>query len=88
MKRPDTFAERNMGSLIRIPARWLRGIFITALSHRSLIVELTRRGIHEKYRVIDAFIFRVLPDHRRLATGFVDPHVQPQIKALRSGGAS
>ncbi|MEI7037518.1 ABC transporter ATP-binding protein [Fulvimonas yonginensis] len=39
-------------------------------------------------RVVDATIFRVLPDPGRLATGFVDFHVQPQIEILASGGVS
>lgn len=30
--------------------RWSRGIFATALAHRSLVIELTRREIHGKYR--------------------------------------
>jgi lipopolysaccharide transport system ATP-binding protein len=39
-------------------------------------------------RVIDATIFRVLPDPGRLATGFVDFHVQPQVEVLASGAMS
>jgi lipopolysaccharide transport system ATP-binding protein len=39
-------------------------------------------------RVIDAFIFRVLPDPGRLATGFVDFHVQPQVEVVKSGSAA
>jgi lipopolysaccharide transport system ATP-binding protein len=33
-------------------------------------------------RVIDAILFRVLPDSARLATGYVDFHVQPQLEIL------
>jgi len=39
-------------------------------------------------RVVDAVVFRVLPDPGRLATGFVDFHVQPQVEVLESGEAS
>lgn len=39
-------------------------------------------------RVVDATIFRVLPDPGRLATGFVDFHVQSQIEILASGSVS
>jgi len=39
-----------MESPIRPRVALPRGIFITALSHRSLIAELTRREIHGKYR--------------------------------------
>jgi lipopolysaccharide transport system ATP-binding protein len=38
-------------------------------------------------RVVDAFTFRVLPDPGRLATGFVDFHVQPLVEAVQSGEA-
>lgn len=38
-------------------------------------------------RVVDAFIFRVLPDPGRLATGFVDFYVQPQVEAVELGSA-
>jgi lipopolysaccharide transport system ATP-binding protein len=39
-------------------------------------------------RVVDAVVFRVLPDPGRLATGFVDFHVQPQVEVLESREAS
>jgi lipopolysaccharide transport system ATP-binding protein len=38
-------------------------------------------------RVVDAFIFRVLPDPGRLATGFVDFYVQSQVEAIEPGSA-
>ncbi|MCP1373423.1 ABC transporter ATP-binding protein [Dyella lutea] len=36
-------------------------------------------------RVVDAFTFRVLPDPGRLATGFIDFHVQPQVESVQPG---
>jgi lipopolysaccharide transport system ATP-binding protein len=37
-------------------------------------------------RLVDAALFRVSPDPGRLATGFVDFHVQPQIEILAGKG--
>lgn len=34
-------------------------------------------------RLVDVFVFRIPPDSGRIATGFVDFHVTPEIKALR-----